>query len=669
MPQQDKTDRVRELEGLIKQNQYLYYNKEPVISDEEFDALWEELERLDPENALLARVGEDKADGWPKVRHVIPMGSQSKATDPEAFEAWAAKMPFSSYLVQYKLDGASVELQYKDGVLERAVTRGDGLVGDEITPNAVHMNGVLSRLPQEFTGGVRGEVLMPRALLPLKYPGKANCRNAANGIMKRKDGVGSEDLDVVCYDARGTVPAPSAEDVPDKGQELSLFEDRRPDEPGGALSPFHDEREKVAWLKAMGFTTVETSFFESVESIVSYRAKIMAARPNLVYDIDGLVVKGFEIDEDDLAKPRPEKQIAFKFSPEEAVTTLKEIEWSESGAVYTPIGIVEPVHLAGTTVQRANLCNPDMIRKLGLRLGSKVVITKRGEIIPKIETLVENPRNAPDIDLPVTCASCGATLVDEGTRLYCPNPVCPKKAFHRLEKWLSVVDAKEFGSVILKKLFDSGRVRSIPDLYSLNAEELAEFDRMGPTLAQKIVKNLHAANELSLAEFIAGFDIDGVGILIAEKLVAGGYRTLDALFAAKPENFTMIDGIADTMAGIIASGLAERREEMEALLATGAVSIRKPVGQGSEVPTSALYGKSFCFTGELVSMKRAQAEKLVRDHGGSAKSAVTKGLSYLVTNDPSSGSEKNIKARALGIPIISEQEFLAMTAETFAHAE
>lgn len=666
MPQQDKTNRVRELEKLIKQNQYLYYNKEPVISDEEFDALWEELERLDPENALLARVGEDKADGWPKVRHVIPMGSQSKATDPEAFEAWAAKMPFSSYLVQYKLDGASVELQYKDGTLERAVTRGDGLVGDEITPNAIHMNGVPARLPQQFTGGVRGEVLMPRALLPVKYPGKANCRNAANGIMKRKDGVGSEDLDVVCYDARGSVPASPPGEGPAIGRELSLFDDGRP---GGAVPPFGDEREKVAWLKAMGFMTVETSFFDSVESIVSYRAHIMAARPDLVYDIDGLVVKGFEIDEDDLAKPRPEKQIAFKFSPEEAVTTLREIEWSESGAVYTPIGIVEPVHLAGTTVQRANLCNPDMIRKLGLRLGSKVVITKRGEIIPKIETLVETPPNASDIALPVSCASCGSTLIDEGTRLYCPNPACPKKVFHRLEKWLSVVDAKEFGSAILKRLFDSGRVRSIPDLYSLSAEELAEFDRMGPTLAQKIVKNLHAANELSLAEFVAGFDIDGVGILIAEKLVAAGYRTLDALFAAKPEDFATIDGIADTMAGIISSGLAERRGEMEALLATGAVTIRKPAGQGSGTPRSALYGKSFCFTGELTSMKRPQAEKLVRDRGGSAKSAVTKDVSYLVTNDPNSGSEKNLKARALGVPIISEQEFLAMAAETDAHAE
>ncbi|HOV93466.1 MAG TPA: NAD-dependent DNA ligase LigA [Spirochaetales bacterium] len=631
-----KSKRIRELEKLIQENQYLYYNEQPVISDEEFDALWDELARLDPTNPLLARIGEDKSEGWPKVQHVMPMGSQSKATTPEAFRAWAAKMPFGRYLVEYKLDGASLELQYKEGKLEKAVTRGDGTIGDDITPNALHINGVISSLAQKFSGGVRGEILMPRATLKLKYPDKANCRNAANGIMKRKDGVGSEDLDLVCYDAKGTIDG---------------------------LPPFGNELEKVEWLKRMGFMTVEAQVFDSVEEIIAYRAKVMDQRPNLKYDIDGLVIKGLEIDEEDLARPRPEKQIAFKFSPEEAVTTLRKVEWSESGAVYTPIGVVEPVHLAGTTVQRANLCNPDMIRTMSLKIGSKVMITKRGEIIPKIENLVDNSMATGEIEMPTTCAACGSSLIDEGTRLYCPNPACPKKTFHRLEKWLSVVNAKEFGSVILKKLFDSGRVRQIPDLYTLTAQELSEFDRMGPTLAQKIVRNLHSVKELSLAEFVAGFDIEGVGVLVAEKLVQGGYTTLEALLAAKPEDLTSIEGIADTMARTIVSGLAERREEMLALLASGAITIKKPssnkAGQGQT-----LSGLSFCFTGELTSMKRAEAERLVRDLGGVTKSSVTKGLSYLVTNDPNSGSEKNIRARELGIPIINEQEFLSLVSRS-----
>jgi DNA ligase (NAD+) len=270
---------------------------------------------------------------------------------------------------------------------------------------------------------------------------------------------------------------------------------------------------------------------------------------------------------------------------------------------------------------------------MSLKIVSKVVITKRGEIIPKIETLVDNSMATGEIEMPTTCAACGSSLIDEGTRLYCPNPACPKKTFHRLEKWLSIVNAKEFGSVILKKLFDSGRVRQIPDLYTLTAQELSEFDRMGPTLAQKIVRNLHSVKELSLAEFVAGFDIEGVGVLVAEKLVQGGYTTLEALLAAKPEDLTSIEGIADTMAHTIVSGLAERREEMLALLASGAITIKKPTsnkaGQGQT-----LSGLSFCFTGELTSMKRAEAEKLVRDLGGVTKSSVTKNLSYLVTKDP-----------------------------------
>jgi DNA ligase (NAD+) len=630
--------RVAELERLIKRHQELYYNAEPAISDEDFDALWAELEDLDPGNILLRRIGEDRADGWPKAGHVMPMGSQAKATDPESFEAWAEKVAYPAYIVQYKLDGASLELQYEGGVLVRAVTRGDGSIGDDITPNAVRMRGVPPRLPQGFTGGVRGEVLMARAIHAAKYSDKANCRNAANGLMKRKDGAGSEDLDLVCYDARGAVAI--------------------------GESPFDDEPGKLAWLEAMGFATVHTEIFPTAKDVVEYRGKVMALRPSLPYDIDGLVVKGAAIDEADAAKARPDLQIAFKFSPEEAVTRLKAIEWSESGALYTPIGIVEPVRLAGTTVQRANLCNPGMIRSMGLKLGSMVVITKRGEIIPKIETLVENPPDATEISQPTVCGACGTALLDEGTRLFCPNEACPKKELHRLEKWLTVLDIRAFGTALITRLHESGRVRRIADLYTLTAEELEGFERMGATLAQKILRNLNAVSELSLAEFVAGFDLEGVGLLVAEKLVKGGFPTLDALFAATEERLLAIDGIAETMAASIVKGLASVRDEMSAVLATGALRIREPAapaaGGADASDQSSVYGKSFCFTGELRSMKRPEAEKKIRELGGSAKSSVGKDLDYLVTNDPASGSAKNKKARELGVAIIDEEALLAL---------
>ena len=412
------------LERLVRKHQALYYNGQPEISDAEFDALWDELKSIAPDSEVLAGIGADAADGWPKARHLIPMGSQDKASCPEEFLEWAGKTAHPEYIVQYKLAGASLELQYEDGALVRAVTRGDGEVGDDITPNARKMRGVVARLPEAFTGGVRGEVVLARAVHARKYSDKANCRNAANGLMKRKDGRGSADLEVICYDARGALP--------------------------GGGSPFRDELEKTDWLGRMGFGISPQEVFASPDEVVAYRARVMDQRPGLPYDIDGLVVKGREIDEEDMARARPERQIAFKFGLEEAVSTLREVEWSESGAYYTPNGGVDPVRLAGTTVQRANLVNTNIIRSMGLRIGSRVIMTKRGEIIPKIEGLVENPPGTSAIAVPSAC-SCGAKLVDEGTRLYCPNPDCPKKALHRLEKWLSVLDVRDFGSVIDRK--------------------------------------------------------------------------------------------------------------------------------------------------------------------------------------------------------------------------
>ncbi len=629
MEEKMEKDRIAWLENEIRRHQSLYYNGEPEISDEEFDALWDELTRLDPSNPLLKTVGRDFSERWPKRKHLMVMGSLSKATDPESFRAWAAKVAFPRYLVQYKLDGASMELQYREGTLIAGVTRGDGLVGDDITVNVKKMRGVPLRLSVPYTGAVRGEVLMSREIHRKKYHDKANCRNAANGLMKRKDGEGSEDLDIVVYDAIGTI--------------------------NGTIPWDSSERKKIQWLSDAGFTTVNTTECANPEEVILYRAHVMDIRNSLPYDIDGLVIKGDLIDMEDARNLRPERAIAFKFSPEEAVTTLKGVEWSESGSTVTPIGIVEPVRLAGTMVQRANLCNPDMIRSMDLRIGSRVVITKRGEIIPKIESLAENPPDATPIHIPNTCGLCGETLVDEGTRLYCPNQACPGKAWHRLQKWLSIIDIKDIGEALLKRLFDSGKVRRIPDLYRLTLNELLAFERMGEKSASKIIRHLQEKNVISLAEFIAGFDIEGIGILMAEKLVVAGFDSLDALLSASPDDFIRVEGFAEITAKALHQGLRAVENDMKELLENGYIRIASLPGN-----ESGLAGKSFCFTGELVSMKRSDAEKMVRAAGGIVRSSVTKDLSYLVTNDPASGSEKNRKAREYHIPVISENDFLSM---------
>jgi DNA ligase (NAD+) len=635
----NNSGRIAALERLIKNYQASYYNGEAEISDAEFDRLWDELKTLNPENAVFKKVGADSTDGFPKERHLIPMGSQEKAANPDEFRDWAAKMAgsggISSYVVQYKLDGASLELQYVKGVLKKAVTRGDGAIGDDITANARRMKGVVEKLRAPFTGGVRGEVVMTHEAWQEKYSDKANCRNAANGLMRRKDGLGCEDLSLITYDAASE----------------------------GDDAFFADEISKLTWLKEQQFQITEYKEFTGPEEIIRYRAEIMEKRKKLPIDIDGLVIKDRATDMADLRRARPERQIAFKFELETAISILKEVEWSESGATYTPIGIVEPVRLAGTTVQRANLNNPDMIRALGLKIGSAVVVVKRGEIIPKIEGLAPtdliadttDTNSISEIQFPTKC-SCGAELIDGGTRLYCPNADCPKRLLHRMQKWVSVLDIRELGEKLIQQLFDSRRVRYIHDFYTLTAEELSSLERMGELSAAKVVRHIQTKRELSLPAFIAGFDFENVGELIMEKVVSSGFDTLEKLRAATVEELAAVYGSGSITARTIYDGLRETQTEMEAILEQGVITIAAPAAP----ETQPLRGISFCFTGELKTMKRGQAEEKVKALGGSAKSSVVKDLSYLVTNDPESGSAKNLKARSLGVKIIGEEAFLAL---------
>ncbi len=627
--------RIAELEKLVMYHQDAYYNNMPEITDGEFDALWDELKTLDPGNAVFRRVGKDAADGFPKREHIIPMGSQEKAADPDEFLAWATKQDFTEFIVEHKLDGASLELQYKAGKLAAAVTRGDGSIGDEITANAAKMRGVLASLPEPWSGAVRGEVVMTKAVHAEFFSDKANCRNAANGAMKRKDGAGSEHLSVLCYDA-----------VPDGIYTNGTVV-------GELAAPFDDELAKLAWLKALGFDTVVVQVCHSAYEVVDYRAHVVAERGRLPYDIDGLVVKGRAVDAFDMAKPRPEKQIAFKFPLEEAVSVLREVEWSESGMLYTPIAIIDPVQLAGTTVKRANLVNTNAINGMGLSVGSAIIVVKRGEIIPKIEGRVDDESGSTPISVPDTCGTCGSALIDEGTRLYCPNVECPKRALHRLEKWVQVLDIRDFGTAVLKRLFDSGKVRRIADFYKLSEEDLVSIERMGEILAKKLLANLHAKKTLSFGQFLAGLDIEGIGQLTADKLAAAGYASPEKLKNLAVEDLTKIDGFGDILANKLVSGLRELAAEIEDL--SGYIAITQPEAGGM------LAGKSFCFTGELKSMKRNDAEALVKSLGGTARGSVTKDLSFLVTNEPASGSSKNKQAEKYGIPVISEEDFLSMT--------
>jgi DNA ligase (NAD+) len=293
-----------------------------------------------------------------------------------------------------------------------------------------------------------------------------------------------------------------------------------------------------------------------------------------------------------------------------------------------------------------------------LKIGSEVVITKRGDIIPKIERLVRDLDGSREIEIPTHCGTCGTELVNEGKRLYCPNPGCPRRAFHRLRKWLDVLDIRDFGDVLLTKLFDAGRVREIRDLYTLRWEEIAQFEGMGEVSARKVLENLSRVRTIPLPRFVAGFDIGGIAELKIAKVVDAGFDTLDALRNAAPEALAEAEGIAETTAQQISEGLVAVADEMDRLLETEAVTIEAPQYRRTDTEGGAdLRGISFCFTGALNGRTRSEAEDAVRKRGGEVRSAVSGRLSYLVTNEPESGSSKNRKARDLGVPIISEEEF------------
>jgi DNA ligase (NAD+) len=620
---------VEELSRLISYHQDKYYNEQPEISDAEFDELWDELQRRAPDHPLFSRVGVDEASGFPKRRHLMPMNSQEKASTPEQLLKWARRINHPWYIVQYKLDGASIELQYRDGVFEHGVTRGDGSVGDDITANVRRMRGVVPELPNSFTGAVRGEVIMEHEIHQRYFADKANCRNAANGLMKRKDGEGSEYLKVLCYDAHVD----------------------------GETRPFDDELSKLKWIEKQGFYLVHYETFSAAEEIVHYRDVVSEQRADLDFDIDGLVIKGPEIDWSDMRRARPQKQIAFKFSAEEALSVLREVEWSTSGHLYTPVAIIDPVQLAGTTVRRASLVHPELITEMDLRIGSEVIVTKRGDIIPKIERLVRQLPDSVEITGPHRCETCGAELVNEGKRVFCPNLTCPKRDYHRLQKWVSVLEIREFGDALLTKLFDSGAVRRIADFYRLRWEDLAAFEGMGETSAKKALSNLRSVSSVPLARFVAGFDIFGIAELKIQKAVDAGFTTLDALRSATAADLAQAEGIAEITADQIARGIGEVYPMMTEVLETGALRVEEGAAdtESGEMP---LRGQTYCFTGSLQSMTRSDAERLVTSHGGQARSGVTSNVDYVVTNDPGSGSSKLKKAAELHIPIISEEEFL-----------
>jgi DNA ligase (NAD+) len=624
--------RIKELEELIKYHQDLYYNGEAEITDQEFDKLWDELKSLDPNNNLLKSIGSDNNGSFQKAKHIMPMGSQSKAASPDEFRKWfnqTSRGKQTKFSVQYKMDGASIELQYSGGKFIKAVTRGDGNVGDDITNNIQKSCRVCPFIDNKdehpFTGAIRGEVLIDHYTKDALYPDAENCRNLANGVMKRKDGKGCENLSIIVYDAQ------SAEDI----------------------QSWKYESEKLLWLKKSGFTVVENREFTDCEEIITYRNEVNITRSVYEYDIDGVVVKCNEIDMEDLKKDRPKKQIAFKFVLDEVHSTLLDVQWSPSGKIRTPVAVCSPVRIAGTTVKRANLANYGLIKKMGLKIGDKVILVKRGEIIPKIEGVVKTELNKinKNIAPPSKCECCGSALIQEGVNIICPNEKCPETLSHHIQKWISTLDIKYIGNSTIHKLVENNHISNISDLYKPEFYDALVSETNSVKLSQKIMEEINSHKNVNLEVFVAGFDIDSIGTKIIKSLMGHGFDSLDKLRNAKVQDLSYCSGIGYILADKLLKGLNEAKDVMDEVLKLGVV-IKNNVKGG------VFEGASACFTGSFNKYSRTELENIFKMEGGKIGSKINKNTSFLVSSDPASRSGKTLAARELNIPIINEQEFL-----------
>jgi DNA ligase (NAD+) len=610
----------------------MYYNGEAEITDLEFDKLWDELKRLDPKNPILAKIGEDNAMGFKKVKHVMPMGSQNKASNPNEFEKWYNQMrkeKENKFIIQYKMDGLSIELQYKNGKFMCAVTRGDGTTGDDVTRNLIKTGQVIETIPHNFTGAIRGEVLLSHKMKDYFFQDKENCRNAANGCLKRKDGEGCEYLDIIVYDA------------------FSLDDKTK----------WKNEEEKVYWLKETGYEVVESKTMVQCQDIIDYRNELNVSRTAYKFDIDGIVIKCNTIDNEDMKRDRPKNQIAFKFILEEIHSILLDVEWNASGKYRTPVAICEPVRINGTTVQRASLANYGLIKNLGLKIGDTVILVKRGEIIPKIEGVVRTEANSINKEIvpPTHCEFCGKRLIKDGAHIICPNPNCPEQIAHRIEKWINTQDIKFIGESTIRKLVNKGLISSIADLYKPDfLDLLLTDDSIGKKNAVKICDSINQHRSVSLSNFIGGFDIDHVGTRIVDSLIDNGFDSLDKIINASNADLCMCVGINHVLANHIKNGIFKVSSEMDKVLEQNVI-IEDPRKGGL------FEGKTACFTGSFMIYPRKELEKIFSSLGGKVSGKVSANTLFLVSNEgASSTSNKTQAAIQYNIPIITESYFISM---------
>lgn len=622
--------RIDELERLITESRSTYYNRQPTVTDEIYDAWVDELSELDTINRVVVAVGSPVVSEWAKVRHDSSMGSLNKVNAMEEMTDWVnTYAPGETLLVTEKLDGISLHARYVDGRFTQGLTRGDGAVGEDITVNVAKMKGVPERLPKRVTCDLRGEIMLLKSDLASKFNGDyANTRNAASGISKRYDGRGCEHLTVFFYKVS-------------RGPE------------------FATEEEQFKFLTSMGLRTPSwmlSGMWMGVKTPhdiwVDYQ---QSKRDQLDYDIDGLVVrvndlpKQFALGERDL---RPIGAVAFKFAPVTRETMLRGITWQTGGTGrITPVAQFDPVNLLGAMVSNASLYNAKYIRDLKLDIGSRILVARANDVIPRVVAVVRGTNTI--AVAPAACPSCGGLTMQDGEYLVCTNHIrCPAQLVGRLAQWIKGLEILEWGDVLLEKLVASKLVVSVPDLYQLTEGKLAELDRMGPKLAAKLLANLHAKKTLPLEVLLGSLSIPNVAVSTVKAVIDAGYDDLSKIQSVTLGNLSKVAGLGPVKARSLNNWLVDNRSTLEALQAVGVTPQERTKGKFT--------GLSFCFTGEMQN-KRGDLEAMVKSLGGEVKSSVTKKLSYLVLADTT--TTKAASAQKYGVKCLSEDDFLKLVTD------
>lgn len=664
MNEQDAKTRISLLTKELKHHNYLYYVKaEPIISDQEFDALLKELTALEEAYPALVhsdsptlQVGSDLTEDFPTVKHDRPMLSLGNTYNQQELEEFDARVKNSlgieevEYVCELKIDGLAISIIYEDGILRQAVTRGDGIQGDVVTNNVK----TIRSLPQKLIGTfpnkfeIRGEIFMHRKGFERlnsqraqnNQPLYANPRNVASGSLKIKDPkeVQKRPLDVYLYQFYG---------------DEQLF------------SHHWDSLEAV---NSWGLPVPETSkVCRGISEVFEYLNTWEDERKSLGFDTDGVVIKvnskAYQEELGFTAKV-PKWAIAYKFATEAAHTKLLGISYQvgRTGAI-TPVAELEPVLLLGTTVKRASLHNSNEMKRLDVRVGDTVSVEKGGEIIPKITGVIldARPADLPEETFITNCPECGSKLErKEGeAQHYCPNSIeCPPQIVGKLEHFIArkAMDIDSIGGELCETLYRANLVKTPADFYQLRFEQLSQLDRMGEKSILNILSGIEESKKQPFERVLFALGIRYVGETVAKK-IASHFLSIDALKSASKEELVAVDEIGERIAEsiVLYFGNSDNLERIDQLKAAGlCFEKEEQESMGSE-----LEGITIVISGVFENHSRDELKALVEGHGGKNGSGVTSKTNYLLAGE-GIGPSKLAKAEKLGIPLLTENEFLAL---------